>query len=85
METMMVSRDWPLSQTPGSGARALVVGLRMASVLLVRLARWLDGRGARHAPRLERQLEFYADAGAPEGALYVDGQLVGRLPGVTRL
>jgi hypothetical protein len=30
-------------------------------------------------------LEFYAEAGAPEGALYVDGQLVGHLPGVTRL
>jgi hypothetical protein len=30
-------------------------------------------------------VEFHAEAGAPEGALYVDGQLVGRLPGVTRL
>ena len=30
-------------------------------------------------------LEFYAEAGAPEGALYLDGQLVGYLPGVTRL
>ncbi len=30
-------------------------------------------------------LEFYAEAGAPEGALYLDGQLVGRMPGVTRL
>ena len=26
-----------------------------------------------------------AEAGAPEGALYVDGELVGYLPGVTRL
>lgn len=25
------------------------------------------------------QLEFHADAGAPEGALYVDGEYVGRL------
>jgi hypothetical protein len=30
-------------------------------------------------------LEFYAEAGAAEGALYVDGRLVGRLTGVTRL
>jgi hypothetical protein len=30
-------------------------------------------------------VEFHAEAGAPEGALYVDGELVGRLPGVTRL
>ena len=31
------------------------------------------------------RLEFHAEAGAPEGALYVDGQLLGRLPGVRRL
>ncbi len=31
------------------------------------------------------QLEFYADAGAAEGALFVDGQLVGYVPGVCRL
>jgi hypothetical protein len=30
-------------------------------------------------------LEFHAEAGAPEGALYVDGQLVGWIAGVTRL
>jgi hypothetical protein len=30
-------------------------------------------------------LEFYAEAGAPEGALYVDGHLIGFLPGVKRL
>ncbi len=33
----------------------------------------------------ERVLEFHADAGAPEGALYVNGQLVGHVLGVTRL
>ena len=33
----------------------------------------------------ERVLEFHGDAGAPEGALYVDGQLVGHVMGVTRL
>ena len=31
------------------------------------------------------QLEFYAEAGAAEGALFVDGQLVGYVPGVCRL
>jgi hypothetical protein len=30
-------------------------------------------------------LEFHADAGAPEGALYLDGRLVGWVQGVTRL
>jgi hypothetical protein len=35
--------------------------------------------------RDEPLLEFHAEAGAPEGALYVNGQLVGHLRGVTRL
>ncbi|MES2960721.1 MAG: hypothetical protein V4792_21200 [Pseudomonadota bacterium] len=30
-------------------------------------------------------LEYHAEAGAPEGALYVDGRLVGHLAGVSRL
>ncbi|MDP3612921.1 MAG: aconitase family protein, partial [Rubrivivax sp.] len=30
-------------------------------------------------------LEFHGDAAAPEGALYVNGQLVGHLLGVNRL
>ncbi|WP_235001991.1 hypothetical protein [Rhizobacter sp. OV335] len=37
------------------------------------------------APPLPPVLEFYAQAGAPEGALYMDGELVGWVPGVTRL
>jgi RecB family exonuclease len=31
------------------------------------------------------RLEFHAESGAPEGALYVDGQLVAHLAGVRRL
>ncbi|MBV8603904.1 MAG: hypothetical protein JO224_04390 [Pelomonas sp.] len=31
------------------------------------------------------EIEFYAEAGAPEGALFVDGHRVGTLPGVNRL
>jgi hypothetical protein len=30
-------------------------------------------------------LEFHAEAGAPEGALYVNGEFVGYVPGVSRL
>ncbi len=30
-------------------------------------------------------VEFHAEAGAPEGALYIDGVLVGHLSGVSRL
>ena len=35
--------------------------------------------------RARSHLEFYAEAGAPEGALYVDGQLTALLDGVRRL
>jgi hypothetical protein len=35
--------------------------------------------------RARHHLEFYAEAGAPEGALYADGQLVAQLDGVQRL
>ena len=43
------------------------------------------GGATRAAPHSTRALEFYAEAGAPEGALYLDGQLVGWLHGVKRL
>ena len=36
-------------------------------------------------PTEEPQLEYHGDAAAPEGALYVNGVLVGRLLGVNRL
>ena len=35
--------------------------------------------------RARNHLEFYAEAGAPEGALYVDGRLTAQLEGVRRL
>lgn len=57
--------------------------LRRVSTGLVRLAEALALGAAR--PRRAPELEFYAEAGAPEGALYVDGKLIGLLPGVTRL
>ncbi len=61
-----------------------------ASALLRAGSRLLDSLAARLAlaPRaapVDRVIEFHADAGAPEGALYVDGQLVGHVLGVTRL
>jgi hypothetical protein len=57
--------------------------LRAASRLLDGLAARLDW--VPHAPAVEPVLEFHADAGAPEGALYVNGVLVGHLTGVSRL
>ncbi len=65
---------------------AAALGLRATSALLTRMARQLvaplPSRRAKAAPPV---LEFYADSGAPEGALYVDGKLVGWLNGVKRL
>jgi hypothetical protein len=64
--------------------RLAAIGLRSASAALARLSRRLAQPARRVAHPVPR-LEFYADAGAPEGALYLDGQLVGWVPGVTRL
>jgi hypothetical protein len=57
--------------------------LRAASRLLDGLAKRLDW--VHPAPAVDAVLEYHADAGAPEGALYVNGQLVGHLTGVNRL
>jgi hypothetical protein len=59
--------------------------LRAASGLLAHLARRVAVPAVLPAEPLPRELEFYADAGAPEGALYLDGELVGWIPGVLRL
>lgn len=57
--------------------------LASASALLARLSARLVAVPA--PPECEPRFEFYAEAGAPEGALYVDGRFVGWLPGVSRL
>ena len=72
----------------GRGARvAAAAMLRAASAVLDRLAASLAqvAESARHVQAPEPVLEFYAEAGAPEGALYIDGEFVGALAGVTRL
>ena len=79
----MTTREWPWSPAPSTGRQWASAGLRRTSRAVAQLARHL-GR-VRRAPTRAPVLEFYAEAGAPEGALYVDGQLVGHLPGVTRL
>ena len=61
---------------------ALAAALHRASALLAQLAhRFAQPAASR---RIAPQLEFYAEAGAPEGALYVDGRLVGYVPDVRR-
>lgn len=71
---------------PGAGrARDLLaLALLMASRGLGLLAERVAMRRHAAAPG-EPVTEFHADAGAPEGALYVDGKLVGHVLGVTRL
>lgn len=66
------------------GARSFAAGLlRAASRMLDALAERLTSVESPAAA--EPVLEYHADAGAPEGALYVNGQLVGHLTGVNRL
>lgn len=91
----MTMQDLPWTEAPNSGAasahhppgRLLVASLlRALSASLTHWAeRLLQAQAPTQPPAPELLLEFHAEAGAPEGALYVDGQLVGHLPGVQRL
>lgn len=66
--------------------RALAALLHGASCALAALAQRLMHTPHRAAaPEMPPQLEFHAEAGAPEGALYADGMLVALLPSVNRL
>ena len=79
-------RDLPYVDALPEDRRArhlLAAVLRAGSRAMDRLAVRLAHVEARE--RAEPVLEFHAEAGAPEGALYVDGRLVGMLPGVNRL
>ena len=85
---MSKSFRWVLQPTapfPGAPARRFAARcLRQVGALLARLSRRLareSGAGAQESAFFE----FHAEAGAPEGALFVDGVRVGTLPGVTRL
>ena len=76
-----VSPPWAY---PARRAAALV--LHAASATLARLARRLAvPRATVRTAARPPVIEFHAEAGAPEGALYLDGQLVGWLSGVKRL
>ncbi len=82
----MLMRELSYEALPLREHRARTV----AATLLRAASRILEGLAARLAiqplsPAIEPMLEFHAEAGAPEGALYVNGQLVGRVIGVTRL
>jgi hypothetical protein len=75
-----------VTDAPPALRRAAATLLRETGARLVHLAHQL----AKHDTRSDRdagpaRLEFHAEAGAPEGALYADGRLVRRLEGVRRL
>jgi hypothetical protein len=83
----MTTKDLPWSDAPPEDRPVREV----AAALLRALGAALDRLAVRlvhvqpQPPAVEPVLEFYAEAGAPEGALYVNGKLVGYLAGVTRL
>ena len=83
----------PLAAPPASPLHSLrqrvASSLRRASRVLARLARKL---AMARTPTVTAtltwrppELEFYAEAAAPEGPLYLDGEQVDPLRGVTRL
>lgn len=58
---------------------------RWARIQRAARAFWLVFQPLSARRRAPKQLEFYAEAGAPEGALYADGRLSARLEGIKRL
>jgi hypothetical protein len=82
----MYLRDLPYDEPLPEARRArdvLAAFLRLASRALDTLAERLALVEAK--PDHEPVLEFHGDEAAPEGALYVNGQLVGHVLGVNRL
>lgn len=77
--------EWVAGGPPTVGRQVAAVALRTVARALGRLARRLRLRPVRRIDCMEPILEFHAEAGAPEGALYVNGQLVGQVLGVRRL
>lgn len=79
--------DVPTEYAIGRRPRMLAASaLRLASLVLTRIARRLASAERGGICGLHGQaMEFYAEAGAPEGALYANGVLVGYVDGVSRL
>jgi hypothetical protein len=81
-----VSTSYPVRQAVAQALRAASQALaRVASALMAVDARSESTASAAGNVYACPQLEFYAEAGAAEGALFVDGQWVGYVPGVRRL
>jgi hypothetical protein len=87
---MMSSLPWARAPTESeikrAMRRAVATTLHWAANALARAAQQLSSAEVSE-DWVSRTpvLEFHAEAGALEGALYVDGRLIGHLNGVTRL
>jgi hypothetical protein len=79
---MALNAQVPTIAAPSLVYRALAGLLRIGGAGLNALAERLAPQSN---PLPSAHLEFHAEAGAPEGALYANGVLVARLPGVKRL
>jgi hypothetical protein len=82
----MLIREVSFERAPGHRSR----WRHVTAALLRAASRGLDRMAAALAQPVatiegEPLIEFHAEAGALEGALYVNGQLLGYLPGVNRL
>ena len=74
----------PRRTAPEAARHAVAAALRRASTALALLSLRLSCSASR-LPRTTPRLEFHAEPGAAEGALYLDGKLVGWVTGVNRL
>jgi hypothetical protein len=82
----MLLRKLPHTEAPRPAVRVrdvVAAALHAASAVFAQLAQRLADVEAPAAG--EPIVEYHAEAGAPEGALYVNGLLVGHLEGVRRL
>jgi len=77
--------EWLHPPVVRQASRLVARLLRLTSIALARAARWIAPAGSLPVKNTLQRIEFHADPCAPGGALYLDGELIGRLPGVTRL
>lgn len=78
--------DAPPRHALDKGLRSVAAALlRALGALADKAAERLTAEPQADALWAHPMVEFHAEAGAPEGALYVNGRLVGRIEGVSRL